>query len=141
MEAKEYSIRGIPFDGVDKLWRFAEPFIKRALDHTFGEISLEDIHQACLNRDMQLWMIVSGSRVMGAGTTMITHYPRMKVCRIVTLAGSGFPEWMDIAHGNIEMWAAEQGCSAIEAYTRKGFVDKLKDIGYKHRYSVCHKPI
>lgn len=137
----DYRMKGIPPQAVEELWRFAEPYIKRALDHTFGELTPDDIIGFCKNSDMQLWMISKGNRIVGAGTTQIVCYPNMKVCRIVTLAGSEFDEWMDIAHMNLECWAESQGCGDMEAYVRKGFVPKLGQIGYKHRYSVCHKKL
>jgi len=137
----DYNIRGIPAEMVEGVWRFAEPFIKRALDHTFGEVSANDLKAICLTRDSQLWMIQHGTRIVGAGTTSIITYPQMKVCRIVTLAGSQFDEWRDMAHTQIELWAEAQGCDGMEAYVRKGFVPKLIEIGYKHRYSVLHKSL
>ena len=137
----DYNIRGIPPNAIEGLWRFAEPYIKRALDHTYGEISPDDIKKFCIESQMQLWMVSKEKRMVGAGTTQIVCYPQMKVCRIVTLAGAEFPEWMDIAHMNIELWAEAQGCSGMEAYVRKGFVPKLGEIGYKHKYSVCHKSL
>lgn len=138
----DYNIKGIPHEAVEGLWRFAEPFIKRALDHTFGELSADDVRQMCINRDMQLWMVTKGNRVVGAGTTTVVLYPQMKAVRIVTLAGKEFDEWKDMAHAAIEIWADQQmQCDAIECFVRKGFVPKLLDIGYKHRYSVLHKSL
>ncbi len=137
----DYNIKGIPPQAVESLWRFAEPYIKRALDHTYGEISPDDIKNFCMESQMQLWMISKEKRMVGAGTTQIVCYPQMKVCRIVTLAGTEFTEWMDVAHMNIELWAEMQGCEGMEAYVRKGFVPKLDAIGYKHKYSVCHKSL
>lgn len=137
----EYNIRGVPAVAVEKLWHFAEPFIKRALDHTFGEISASDIRDFCTRQEMQLWMITKGDRVYGAGATQIVVYPQMKVVRIVALAGTEFDQWMDRSHAAIEVWATENGCTAVECYVRKGFVPKLKEIGYKHRYSVVHKSL
>lgn len=137
----EYQLRGIPPQAIESLWRFAEPYIKRALDHTYGEISADDIRRMCIETHMQLWMCSKEKRMVGAGTTQIVCYPQMKVCRIVTLAGSEFDQWMDIAHMNIELWAEAQGCEAMECYVRKGFVPKVCEIGYKHRYSVVHKSL
>lgn len=136
-----YNIQGIPQEAVDKLWRFAEPYVKRSLEHTFGELSCDNIRDFCLGGDMQLWMIVKERRVVGAGTTQLVIYPQMKTCRVITLAGSEFDEWMDQAHMAIEVWADNMGCAAMEAYVRKGFVKKLSEIGYKHRYSVVHKSL
>lgn len=137
----DYTLRGIPQEAVEGIWRFAEPFIKRALDHTFGEVSIDDMKRLCLGRDMQLWMVLKENRVVGAGTTMIIHHPQMKVCRIVALSGAEFKQWKDMAHMSIEVWAAEQGCVAVECYVRKGFMPALMEIGYKHRYSVAHKSL
>ncbi len=137
----EYQIKAIPSRAVDSLWRFAEPYVKRALEHTFGELNCDDIKQACMVENMQLWMILEGKRVVGSGTTSLVLHPQMKVCRIITLAGSDFCEWKDQAHMHIELWAASMGCVAMEAYVRKGFVPKLLEIGYKHRYSVMHKQL
>lgn len=141
MDEAEYQMRGIPPQAVESLWRFAEPFIKRALDHTFGEIAAEDIRQLCATSQMQLWMMSKDKKIVGAGSTQIVIYPQMKVCRLVTLAGSEFDRWMHIAHMNLELWAEAQGCVAMEGYCRKGFVPKVLEIGYKHRYSVVHKSL
>jgi hypothetical protein len=137
----EYHMRGIPPQVITDLWRFAEPYIKRALDHTHGEISADDVKRMCIDTGMQLWMFSKDKRVVGAGTTQIVCYPQMKVCRIVTLAGADFPHWMDYAHMNLELWAETQGCAGMEAYCRKGFVPRLCEIGYKHQYSVVHKSL
>lgn len=138
----DYQIRGIPNNLVQDVWMFAEPFIKRALDHTFGEISHDDVRNMCYSRDMQLWMIYrSDKRMVGAGTTQIVTYPQKKACRIVTLAGTDFDAWREEAHAIIEAWARKMGCECMENYVRKGFVPKLEDMGYKHRYSVLHKDL
>lgn len=141
MEGLDYNMKGIPPRAVEELWRFAEPYIKRALDHAHGEMSPEDVMNFCKSGDFQLWMISKGKRIVGAGTTQIVIYPKKKVCRIVTLAGSEFDEWMDIAHMNLELWADSMGCVDMEVFVRKGFVPKLGKIGYKHGYSVCHKSL
>lgn len=137
----EYNIRGLPAPVVPDLWRFAEPFVLRALEHTFGELSADDIKNLCLGRDAQLWVITKGTRVVGAGTTMLMPYPQMLVCRIITLAGNEFDAWKEMAHSQIEQWAVSQGCKDVEAYVRRGFVPKLMELGYKHRYSVVHKTL
>jgi hypothetical protein len=65
----------------------------------------------------------------------------MKVCRVLTLAGTRFDEWNAVTHSVIEAWARTQECSDMEHYVRRGFVPKLQELGYKHRYSVVHKTL
>lgn len=137
----DYHIRAIPKQNVNAIWRFAEPFVKRALDHTFGEIDAEAIRLFCGDGEMQLWMIVNGSRVVGATTTQLILYPCQKVCRIVTVAGTEFDEWKAASHAVIEAWAMDNACDSMETYIRKGFVTKLKELGYAHRYAVMHKSL
>jgi len=138
---QEYIFKGVPAFLVEKLWHFGLPYVKRALDHANGEMSHEDLRVMCINRDAQLWMCKKEDKIIGAGTTEIVNYPQMRVCRILTLAGTEFDNWMYLANNIIELWAIEQDCEAIEAFVRKGFVPKLQKIGFKHAYSVMHKRI
>ena len=134
-----YQIRGIPAEMVAGLWHYAEPYIKRALDHTSGELRPEDLKKLCENRSTQLWLIVKNNRVIAASTTEIVTYPRRKHCRIITLAGSGADEWTRSLDETLSEWAKAQGCQSLEAYVRKGYVPKLAQLGYKHKYSSVHK--
>ena len=135
---QDYNVRAVPSALVGQMWRYAEPYVKRALDHTFGEISVEHLRQSCMDRDTGLWLITKNDLVKGAAVTQITVYPNMKVCRIITLAGSEFEQWRAFALNVLGMYAIHEGCEGVEAYVRKGFVPKLVELGFKHKYSVCH---
>lgn len=137
----DYNMRGIPANSLPVFWHFAEPYIKRALDHTSGEVTAEDIHNACLARDVQLWLISQGPRVVGAITTEIVNYPRRKHCRVITLGGTAFSEWVGLADQTLCTWAREQGCVALETYVRKALVPKLAPLAYKHKHSVLIKEL
>lgn len=139
--ALPYLIQGIPHNFIEHFWSFAEPYIKRALDHAGGEFTPADFKASCIKRDMQLWLISQDKRVHGAITTELVVYPNKKHCRIITLAGSNFIEWVALANATLDAWAKEQGCDAMECYTRRGFVPKLVPLGYKHRHSVLIKEL
>lgn len=141
MDNTQYTIRGVPAAFIEQFWHFGLPYIKRALDHTYGEIGHDDLKKMCLERDGQLWLCYKEGRIIGSGVTQIVIYPKMKVCRIITLAGTEFDSWKHLADQMIQMWAIEQGCTDMEALTRKGFVPKLQEMGFKHKYSVLHKRI
>ena len=140
-ETPKFFIRGIPAPMVERFWQFAEPYVKRALDHTSGEYKPDDLKMLCKDRAMQLWLISEGEKVIGACTTEIALYPNKKHCRIRTLAGSKAPEWADSLDIMLQDWAKKQGCDAIEAFVRKGFVPVLSNYSYKHKYSVVLKEI
>lgn len=136
-----FIIRPIPAMLIDRLWLNAEPFIKRALDHANGEFLPADIKQFCKDRVVQLWLVTESNKVIGACTTEIVNYPRRRHCRVITLAGSRAAEWTGQLDTILADWARQQGCSAIEAYVRKGYVPVLAKHGYKHKYSAIIKEI
>ena len=137
----QFLIQGVPAQLIPRLWSFAEPYIKRALDHASGEIVVDDLKLWCMERDVQLWLVAEGERIIGAATTEIVIYPRKKHCRVITIAGSRFVEWVDDMDTTLCKWAAAQGCDAMEAHVRKGFVKKLEPLHYKHLHSVVIKKL
>lgn len=134
-----FLMQGIPSHAVPHFWQFALPYVKRALDHASGELTPEDIKQGCLSRGIQLWLISREKRIFGAITTEIVVYPQRKHCRVITLAGSDFDSWVHVADATLCAWAKEQGCDALEAYVRKGFVNRLSALRFRHKYSVVVK--
>lgn len=139
--ADKYRIRGIPSNMVDRFWPLAEPYIKRALDHTRGEFEPDDIRAYCKDKIIQLWLVSEGERIVAAATTEIIVYPRKKHCRVVTLAGSKAVEWTQLLDVVLLEWAREKGCDAMEAFVRKGYVSVLANYGYKHMYSAVFKEV
>lgn len=137
----QFNIRGIPANLIDHFWQLAEPYIKRALDHSCGEFLPSDIKSLCKDRIVQLWMINEGEKVIGAATTEIVNYPRKCHCRVITLSGSRFKEWVGEFDIILCAWAKQQGCQAIEAYVRKGFVPVLNNYAFKHLYSAVVKDL
>ena len=137
----DFNMRGIPANLVGQLWHYAEPYIKRALDHANGEFTPDDFKGLCEERAVQLWLISKENRVVGAITTEIVIYPRKKHCRVITLAGSDFANWIELADATLCEWAKEQGCAALESYVRKGLVPKMTPLNYKHKHSVLVKEL
>jgi hypothetical protein len=119
----------------------AEPFVKRALDHATGEILPEDLRSSCERRDAQLWLVSNKERAVGAAVTEIVYYPQRKHCVVLTIGGSGFPEWMEQLDQLLCAWAASQGCEVMEAHVRRGLVPRLAPIGYRHLHSIVYKPL
>lgn len=136
-----YRIQGIPASAVERFWTYCEPYIKRALDHTSGEFTPEDIKRRCLNRDAQLWLVMREARIVAAAVTEIIVYPQRTHARVITLAGTSGDEWTSLLDDTLTQWAKVQGCIALEAYVRKGYVQKLAQYGFKHKYSCIVKEI
>jgi len=134
-------LTGIPSQEIDEIWEACEPFIDLAYKKGQGEMETQDIYKLCKEAKMQLWVIFNEkNKIKGVGTTEIVIHPRKKVCRIVTLGGNGFDDWIDTI-SSIEAWAESQGCHAIETFCRKGFIKKLEHYGYEQTYTVLGKEL
>lgn len=136
----KYKIQGIPSPLVDHFWKQCEPFIKRALDHNCGEVVPDDIRRLCRDRAAQLWIVTEQDKIVGVCTTEVVNYPQKRHCRIFTLAGSG-RDWFQDLDIIVCAWARAQGCQAVEAHVRKGFVPILVNFGGKHKYSTVVKEL
>jgi hypothetical protein len=126
-------LAGIKSEQVDAIWPLCERFIERALSFGDGEFSPEDIRRACLERDMQLFVVGDGSGVKGAGVTQIINYPRKKYLDLILWAGDGPMDAYFHLFGHVEQWADTLG-AVPRLFGRKGWAKKL--AGYEPKYTV-----
>ena len=138
---KTYNIRGIPAELLNRYWPFAVPYIKRALDRTTGELTIEDYRRFADAAQIQLWLVHDGTRIRGAATTEIVRFPKINRLRVLTVGGANFDLWADALDLKLREWALTNKCDGIEAYVRKGFVKRLRDAGYQHKLSMVWRPI
>lgn len=138
---KTYTVRGIPSELLSRFWPYAVPFIKRALDRATGELTIDDMREAARAAQIQLWLVHDGTRICGAATTEIIRFPSRNRLRVITVGGEDFDLWASTLDLKLREWALTHRCDGIEAYVRKGFVVKLRSLGYRHKISQVWKPI
>lgn len=136
-----FHVSAIPPTHIDRFWPFAEPYVKRALDHTSGEFLPDDIRRLLKDRVIQLWLVSEDARIIAAVTTEIVVYPNRRHLRVITLSGSRAPEWTPLVDTILSNFAKAENCHAIEAFVRKGYVPVLKRYKFQHTYSVVIKDI
>jgi hypothetical protein len=128
-------------EDIDFIWEECEPLIDSALKHSEGELISSDVYDQLINGAMQLWVAMEYGETIAAMITQVISYPRKRVLRVITLGGkdgSGLDKWymfLDMVEG----FALRTGCSALEAWTRKGMARKLKD--WNHSYMVITKEL
>lgn len=115
------------------LWPKIKPLVEKALDRGFGEWEAGDILGFLLSRDMQLW---AADDLSAVAVTQITVYPRVKVCDVLLVGGSGLAEWKNTKV--IENWAREYGCSLMRAMGRRGWA---RAVGWTEKQSIAVKEL
>ena len=138
---KGLNVHLVESDDITYMWDDVLPLIRVSLRYAEGELEPEDLVVHLDTGQMHLWVAMDKGEVIAAMITEIITYPRKRILRVITLAskdGHGMDNWYDFLP-MVEGFAINNGCSALEAWTRKGMARKLKD--WKHSYSVITKDL
>ena len=133
-------IEGIKGESVEVWWPLVEEYLNTALEYSLGEYSIDDIKNACISKNMQLWVKV-GKQAKGAFVTKIAKYPQKNLLIVILLGGDEFQEWRDEADALLNAFGKENNCEYVELFGRKGWGKMLKDINYKEQTRLFAKEI
>ena len=128
-------------EDVQDVWPMARPLIEKALAYDYlGSMTSTDALRLILNERQQLW-IGFDTDIFLAILTEVVHYPKNDVLRIVTfstITGYDFDAWYPTCLNIVTAFGRDIGCTALEAWCRKGLARKLD---WEHEYAVISKPI
>ena len=133
-------IEGIKGESVEVWWPLVEEYLNTALEYSLGEYSITDIKNACISKNMQLWVKI-GKQAKGAFVTKIAKYPQKNLLIVILLGGDEFQEWRDEADALLNAFGKENNCEYVELFGRKGWGKMLKDIDYKEVTRLFAKEI
>ena len=125
-------------DKVASIWEEVYPLIDKAQVSASGELDTQDFFAMIENEDMQLWIAEDDNGIFAMMLTEFIQYPRKKIVRVITVSGKDMSMWYDFLP-MLEGYAVRNGCSSLEAWTRKGMTRKLKD--WKHSYDIITKDL
>lgn len=97
-----------------------------------------DIYALLLRRQLQLWVVRCGAETRACGVTRIEDYPRARVCGMLLVAGKEMDSWLHFDK-DIEAWAREQGCTAMEGPGRRGWERVAAPLGWQPVWTVYRK--
>ena len=133
-------IEGIKGESVEVWWPLVEEYLNTALEYSLGEYGIDDIKNACISKDMQLWVKL-GKQTKGAFVTKIAKYPQKNLLIVILLGGDEFQEWRDEADALLNAFGKQNNCEYVELFGRKGWGKMLKDIDYKEVTRLFAKEI
>lgn len=133
-------IEGIKGESVEVWWPLVEEYLITALKYSLGEYSIGDIKNACISKNMQLWVKI-GKKTKGAFVTKIAKYPQKNLLIVILLGGDEFQEWRDEADALLNAFGKENNCEYVELFGRKGWGKMLKDIDYREVTRLFAKEI
>lgn len=110
---------GIPYTEIDLVWEGVLPWIEIACRASNGRYLPEDIYQAILRRDMQLW-VWKNNGIEACCVTEIVNYPQKKYAQIRIGCGRNRKDWQQCVL-ILEEWAKSNQCDGIESIAREGW--------------------
>lgn len=116
---------GILSQDIDKVWLTVVPIVKRAIDKSQHDYTIENVYDAIKNRDMQLWVWYGEDKIEACLVSAIATFPNRRVCQLLFIAGIGLRDWLS-SESIITEWARANGCSQLEGYARDGWLRVLK---------------
>lgn len=109
------------------------PLLDRAVRHSHGQYTLEQVGQMIDRGDMHLWAVWSeGETPLGVDlkavftTEIDTGHAEGPVCWITLMGGSDVAEWLPL-QPRVEDWAVKNGCTRLRVMGRKGWSRILED--------------
>jgi hypothetical protein len=125
-------------DDVHVIWPSILEYVEEVVSHSQGEMTSENFYEELTNGSMQLWVSIEGKEVLACMITQIAPYPNKQVLRIIALGGVEMDKWIQFLP-DIEHWAMGIGCTALEAWGRKGWLRILQD--WKCSYHILTKDL
>lgn len=95
----------------------------------------EDEYHLVLSGDAQLWISIDDGAVTGAAITRIFDYPQAPTLVILTMAGDG-SDWNTLIQ-DLELFAANAGCTHLEIMGRRGWLRRLS--GFEESFTTICK--
>lgn len=122
-------------DEVADWWPRLAPFIDSAIEYAHGTTSTVLLRQRCApGADRPCWAfaVADGDEVIGAAVTEdVTHPGGLHALHVIALGGRRFDEWVDDFNAMLRRAAYALGCEAVTASGRRGWVQKLRRLGWK----------
>lgn len=123
-------------EDVDRVRPWLMPFLEDFERKTFM-VSPEDVIAQAKTRDCQLWSYHDGENFRGVVATRLLKTTVGDICSLWVCIGLDADELIGGMYAEIENWARNVGCYAMEIVGREGWQRKLP--GYSRKAVVLEK--
>ena len=126
---------------VVQMWGEIEPLLARAVAHSSGELTTEDVLDAVENGRMFIAAVLDPTtRVLFAAACEIVVYPRVRALHVVLLAGRDLRAQQ--AHlGVLEQAARDMRCSRIQALCQAPAARLFRRVGFDPLYTMIAREV
>lgn len=120
----------VPREYVDACWKDVEKYLEGAAEYTHGRYEVDDIYDAIMDYDHQLWIAFDDQGIKGAVVTNFVQYPKKKYLCMTFCGGVELSDWKDPMLKLLQHWAHDNHCDGVEATARMGWTKIFKNDGH-----------
>ena len=114
----------VPPEDLDSVWGTVSKILKRAVQRSYGRMSVIDIYNNVIDERSHLWVAydINTMSIEGCAVTQFQEYPTgLKMLNIDLLAGRKMEEWAHLGLDELYELAEQNKCDGIEFISRPGF--------------------
>ncbi len=125
-----------PVGYLTSLPKECEDNIKKALEHSYGELTMKEIASDLLEGVRQIWLMTKGDKVVGTFLTKVSETDQKRICEITHAGGKGVIKYRDFLFETFTKWAKDNQCTDITIIGRDGWSRLYEPYGFEKRYTI-----
>jgi hypothetical protein len=136
----ELALVRIPPEKVAGVWPLVAPLLEKPIRMLDGALTEKTVYERGISGHFQIWAVLErdGTLLASMVTQVLLHEACAPTCVAMLLGGRQMDRWLYLI-GELEAWATQEGCGAIELGGRKGWSRVLP--GYRQVSIVLRKDL
>lgn len=127
---------------VDMMWVTVGPLLSKAVDHSNGELSIDQLKDLITSGEMALATIIEDGVTIAAVTFEQREFKSGKrILHVATAGGESASKWIDEVDDLCEALAKKYNCQEVYIIGRQGWARTLKHLDYCLVHTVISRKV
>lgn len=129
------NIQQIPPTFVCQLWPRIKGMLERALEHSGGEFTIDQLQFALVRGEQSLLVAMDGDAITGVATVAIDSFPAARIAFVTAVCGRMLAN--DECLSQLEDWSRANGCTKIRGACRESVARMWRQkLSFEPRYII-----
>jgi len=137
----DYHLIGVPPNQVSEIWDYIRPVVMEGKKYWEDYTTVEQLYKDITQGKFQCWIVINEGVIITVFLTEIIEYPKKRVLSIVWICGSELDKYLECFLSYLEVWAVNLGVSSAMVTGRRGWIRKLRPLGYTQERIIVEKSV
>lgn len=127
---------------INECWDEISTLLQKAVEHSNNEISIESVHSRINNGEIMVAVVFENGNLIAVTTFEQVQFETGKrVMNIQLAGGTNVDAWFTQIEQLADSLAKRYNCDDVYIIGRKGWVKKMKSLGYSEVHTILHKEV